>query len=61
MIEIISPAGFENFFREVADMSAAGVTEPAEFLAVAERYGLEFGAPEWEADVIRRYGLTTGG
>ncbi len=57
MIEIISPAGFENFFREVADMSAAGVTEPAEFLAVAERYGLEFGEPEWEADVIRRYGL----
>ena len=61
MIEIISPAGFEDFFREVSDMSAAGVTEPAEFLAVAERYGLEFGEPAWEADVIRRYGLAVPG
>ncbi len=58
MIEIISPAGFEHFFREVADMSAAGVSEPAEYVAVAERYGLVFGEPEWQADVIRRYGLT---
>lgn len=58
MIEIISPAGFENFFRDVADMAGAGVTEPAEFVAAAERYGLEFGEPEWQAEVIRRYRLT---
>jgi hypothetical protein len=24
MIQVISPAGFENFFREVADLVAAG-------------------------------------
>lgn len=25
---------------------------------LAERYGLEFGAPDWLPDVIARYGLT---
>ncbi|UOY03659.1 cupin domain-containing protein [Blastococcus sp. PRF04-17] len=59
MIEIISPAGFEGFFRDIADLAEAGVTEPAEFMALAEQYGLEFGDPPWQADVIRRYGLTS--
>lgn len=58
MIEIISPAGFELFFRDVADLAAAGVTEPGEFVALATSYGLEFGEPDWQADVVRRYGLT---
>ncbi len=58
MIEIISPAGFERFFRDVADLAAAGTTEIAEFLAVADAYGLQFAEPEWQPDVIRRYGLT---
>jgi quercetin dioxygenase-like cupin family protein len=58
MIEIISPAGFEGFFRDVADLAESGVADPAEFVALAERYGLQFGEPDWQADVIRRYGLT---
>ncbi|MDK3255380.1 cupin domain-containing protein [Blastococcus capsensis] len=57
MIEIISPAGFKLFFRDVADLAEAG-TEPAAFVALAASYGLEFGDPEWQADVVRRYGLT---
>lgn len=57
MIEIISPAGFEGFFRDVADLAAAGATEPAEFVALAAAYGLEFGEPDWQADVLARYGL----
>src|SRR4029450_9901155 len=36
MIEIISPAGFERFFREVADLTEAGTTDMAEFLALAD-------------------------
>jgi len=28
------------------------------FLALADAYGLQFGEPDWQADVIRRYGLT---
>lgn len=58
MIEIISPAGFELFFRDVADLAAAGTTDPAAFVALAASYGLEFGEPDWQADVLRRYGLT---
>ena len=58
MIEIISPAGFELFFRDVADLADAGTTDPAEFVALAASYGLEFGEPVWQADVMQRYGLT---
>ena len=58
MIEVISPAGFEGFFRELSDMTAAG---PFDFEAVAkisERYGLPFAEPDWLPDVIARYDLT---
>ncbi len=58
MIEIISPAGFEEFFREFADMAEAG---PPDFEAVAElaeRYQLPFAQPDWLPDVIARYNLT---
>ena len=57
MIEIISPAGFECFFRDVADLSASGETEIAAFVALGDEYGLQFAEPDWQADVIRRYGL----
>ncbi|WP_347058414.1 hypothetical protein ABC795_16975 [Blastococcus sp. HT6-30] len=58
MIEIISPAGFELFFRDVADLAEARTTDPAPFVALAASYGLEFGEPDWQADLLRRYGLT---
>jgi quercetin dioxygenase-like cupin family protein len=58
MIEIISPAGFERFFRDVADLAATGETEIAPFIALADAYGLQLAQPDWQADVIRRYGLT---
>ena len=56
MIEIISPAGFEGFFREVADL-AADPPPTFDAAALAARYGLEFGDAEWLPDVIARYGL----
>jgi quercetin dioxygenase-like cupin family protein len=58
MIEIISPAGFEHFFREVAEMIAAGTVSPEEGAGLAERYGLQFGEPDWLPDLIARYHLT---
>ena len=58
MIEIISPAGFENFFRDVVDLSEAdGVTFEG-LAAIAENYGLQFGSPDWLPDIIARYNLT---
>jgi quercetin dioxygenase-like cupin family protein len=58
MIEVISPAGFEGFFRELADMTAAGPPQLADISALADRYGLQFGRPEWLPGLISRYGLT---
>lgn len=58
MIEVISPAGFEEFFREFADMNAAGATTPDRVMDLAGRFGLPFDNPDWLADVIARYDLT---
>jgi quercetin dioxygenase-like cupin family protein len=58
MIEVISPAGFEHFFRELADMVASGPPEPLDVAALASRYGLHFGQPDWLAGLISRYNLT---
>lgn len=58
MIEIISPAGFELFFRDVAELAATGTADVPDFVSLAESYGLQFGEPDWMPDVIARYGLT---
>ena len=58
MIEVISPAGFENFFRELADLTAAGPRKVPDITALADRYGLQFGQPDWLPGLISRYGLT---
>ncbi|HET6908537.1 MAG TPA: cupin domain-containing protein [Mycobacteriales bacterium] len=58
MIEIISPGGFEGFFRELSDLIA---TEQMNFDAlkrVADGYGLELARPDWLDDIIKRYELT---
>jgi quercetin dioxygenase-like cupin family protein len=57
MIEIISPAGFEDFFREVADLQAAGTPQFETIAARAAGYGLEFREAQWLPDIIARYGL----
>ncbi|GAB7044789.1 hypothetical protein [Catenuloplanes niger] len=58
MIEIITPAGFEHFFREVAELIAAGPAATGQGGDLAERYGLRFAEPDWLPDVIERFGLT---
>jgi hypothetical protein len=59
MIEVISPAGFENFFRDLTDLTAAGPPDVSAVAALADAYGLVFGQPDWMPDVIARYGLPT--
>jgi mannose-6-phosphate isomerase-like protein (cupin superfamily) len=58
MIEVISPAGFENFFRELAELLESDRPDLSEIPALGKKYGLQFGQPEWLPDVISRYGLT---
>ena len=58
MIEIISPSGFENFFRELSEMLVAGPPDPEHLMPLALRYGVQFGQPDWLPDVVARYNLT---
>jgi quercetin dioxygenase-like cupin family protein len=58
MIEVISPAGFERFFRELVEMTDVGRPDPADVGALAGRYELPFAEPAWLPDIIERYGLT---
>jgi len=58
MIEVISPAGFEHFFRELAEAMAAGPPRPEDIGALADKYGLQFGEPDWLPGLISRYNLT---
>ena len=56
ILEIISPAGFEQYFREAAPLLAGPEPDKAAVTALAARYGLEldFGSvPE----LVERHGL----
>jgi mannose-6-phosphate isomerase-like protein (cupin superfamily) len=58
MIEIISPAGLENFFWEVSELVlAAAPPDLTQLVALAETYGVQFGDPDWLPDIIDRYKL----
>ena len=58
MIEVISPAGFERFFRELTDLTAIGRPDPGTVAELAGHYGLPFAEPDWLPEIIARYGLT---
>ena len=58
MIEVISPAGFEHFFRELSELGAAGPPAPEVVLDIAARYGLRLERPDYLPDLVARYGLT---
>jgi quercetin dioxygenase-like cupin family protein len=58
MIEVISPAGFEAFFRELSELTAMGAPDRAVVAGLAQRYELPFAEPDWLPDVIARYHLT---
>jgi quercetin dioxygenase-like cupin family protein len=59
MIEIISPAGFENCFRDIADVIDSGTPpSPEQVGGIAAAYGLRFGPADWLPDIMSRYDLT---
>lgn len=41
MLELISPAGFEQYFRDLAPLLAAATRDDAAIMAVAKRYALD--------------------
>jgi quercetin dioxygenase-like cupin family protein len=73
IIEVITPGGFENYFRELGELLTSGPHEPGavgepapgtnlhesrEFAELAAKYGLTYGEPDWLEDVVARYDLT---
>lgn len=62
IVEVITPGGFENYFRELGELLAASeadvrLHESDAFAKLAEKYHLTYGNPPWLDDVVARYGL----
>jgi quercetin dioxygenase-like cupin family protein len=58
MIEIISPAGLEELFRTVVDLTERGDAEMSKIVELANRYEVPLAQPDWFAEVIERYQLS---
>ena len=59
ILEIISPAGFEHFFRELSDMGGALKADPETLAELNERYGQEM-QPDSVPGLLERFGLQIG-
>jgi mannose-6-phosphate isomerase-like protein (cupin superfamily) len=59
ILEIISPAGFEGFFRELVDMGGVTQADPEAFAQLRDRYGLEM-QPETVPELLERFDLRIG-
>ncbi|HET7429477.1 MAG TPA: cupin domain-containing protein [Gaiellales bacterium] len=59
ILEIIAPAGFEDFFRELSDMGGAMKAEPGDLIALGDRYGMQFQLDS-VPDLVARFGVQVG-
>jgi mannose-6-phosphate isomerase-like protein (cupin superfamily) len=59
ILEIISPAGFEQFFSELDALGGAVAADPEELAALSERYALEM-RPDSVPELLERFGLRIG-
>ena len=60
ILEIISPAGFEDFFKELSDMGGVANASPETLGELNERYGLEM-IPDSVPELIERFGVVFPG
>jgi len=58
MIEVITPSGFEQFFRELAEVFASGPPDSTSLESLAASYGLFFD-PTWVPELMQKYGLNS--
>ncbi len=56
ILEIISPAGFERFFAELAPLSSGDAPDPDAFGELCSRYGLDM-RPETLPELCARFGV----
>ena len=59
ILEIISPAGFEQFFAELVEMGGVLEASDEALAQLNERYGLEM-QPETVPELLERFGLRLG-
>jgi mannose-6-phosphate isomerase-like protein (cupin superfamily) len=59
ILEIISPAGFEQFFQELNDIGGALKADPETLAQINERYGLEV-RPDSVPELLERFELQIG-
>ena len=60
ILEIISPAGFEDFFKELSDMGGVANASPEVLAELNERYGLEMD-PDSIPGLVERFGVVFPG
>jgi mannose-6-phosphate isomerase-like protein (cupin superfamily) len=60
LLEIISPAGFERYFAELAELLSSGPPDPARLAPLWERYGLEMD-PASVPRLVEQHGLAFPG
>ncbi len=59
ILEIIAPAGFEDYFRELIELMGAAVSDPSVVGELGARYGLE-ADPASIPPLCERFGVTFG-
>ena len=59
ILEIIAPAGFEQFFAELAPVTAGGAPDPEAMAELCERYALDM-QPESVPGLLERFDLRIG-
>ena len=59
ILEIIAPAGFEHFFRELDALGGALEADPEDLAALNDRFGLEM-QPDSVTGLLERFGLRIG-
>jgi mannose-6-phosphate isomerase-like protein (cupin superfamily) len=59
ILEIIAPAGFEDFFRELDDLGGALNADPQQLAELNERYGQEM-QPDSVPGLLERFNLVIG-
>jgi quercetin dioxygenase-like cupin family protein len=60
LLEIISPAGFEQFFAELVELGGVGEAEPQALAALSARYGLDLD-PSTIPGLLERFELRIPG
>ena len=60
ILEIISPAGFEQFFAELVELGGVAQADPETIGQLCSRYGLEM-EPDSVPELVERFGLVFPG